>query len=188
LSFIQTIDPEGRRSNPQRELNRVGTELRKAEVCIVVYPDDVATAQLDFRPPVRSAIKLVAFVERKVQCRVGPVVLRIVRPLVVDLAFYQTDAGDVNQGIIDGIVNGVIKDGIIKDGIIGQNRSTEGHQRQDHYHHHWPDIGAATGEIISEFVKEPHTILRGQNSKKLLTKFLVRSETDSFYSGLWRPP
>jgi hypothetical protein len=186
LPFIQTIDPEGRRSNPQCELNCVVIELRKAKVGFVVYPDDVAAAQLDFRSPISFAVKLVALVEREIQCRVEPIILRIVRPLVVDFTFYQADPGDVNGiiirfiiGIIDRIINRVINE-IIKDGIIGQANGTERRQEADHYHHHWPDIaGAATGGIISEFVKELHTILRGQNSKEPLTNF-IRSIRNRF--------
>jgi hypothetical protein len=100
LSLIQTIDPECCRSDRQRETNCVGIELHKAKVGIVIYPDDVATVQLDLGSPIGPAVELVAFSEWEVQCRVEPVILRIVRPLVVDLAFYQADAGDVNDGII----------------------------------------------------------------------------------------
>ncbi len=150
LSLSQTIDPECRRSDRQRKTNNVGVELRKAKVGIVIYPDDVATAQLDFGSSIRPAVKLVAFIEWEVQCRVEPVILRIVRPLVVDLTFYQAYPGDVN------------------DGIIGQNDRTERHLETDHYHHRPNTAGAVTGEIISRLVKELHSVLRAK-SKELLT-------------------
>jgi hypothetical protein len=165
LSLIQTIDPECCRSNRQRETNYVGIELRKAKIGIVIYPDDVATAQLDFGSPIGSAVKLIAFIEREVQCRVEPVILRIVRPSVVDLTFYQADAGDVN------------------DGIIGQNDRTEGHLETDHYHHQPNTAGAVTMDIISKAVKELHSFLRAK-SKELPTSYFDRSETESFYSRL----
>jgi hypothetical protein len=165
LSLIQTIDPECRRSDRQRETNRVGIELRKSKVGIVIYPDDIATAQLNFGSPIGSAVKLVAFIEWEVQCRVEPVILRIVCPLVVDLAFYQADAGDVN------------------DGIIGQNDRTERHLETDHYHDRPNTAGAVTRKIIDKLVKERHSFLRAK-SKELLTICLDRSETASFYSGL----
>jgi hypothetical protein len=161
---IQTIDSECCRSDRQRETNCVGIELRKAEVGIVIHPDDVATAQLDFGSPIGSAIKLVAFIEWEVQCRVEPVVLRIVRPLIVDLTFYQADAGDVN------------------DGIIGQNNRTERHLETDHYHRGPNTAGAVTGEIISKLLKELHSSLRAK-SKEPPTAYLDRSETESFYPG-----
>jgi hypothetical protein len=152
LSLIQTIDPECCRSDRQRETNCVGMELRKAKVGIVIYPDDVATAQLDFGSPIGCAVKLVAFIEWEVQCSVEPVILRIVRPLVVDLTFYQADAGDVN------------------DGIIGQNDRTERHLEKDHHHHRPNTAGAVTGGIISKLVKEIHSFLRAK-SKELLTTY-----------------
>jgi hypothetical protein len=141
LSLIQTIDPECRRSDRQRETNRVGIELRKAKVGIVIYPDDIATAQLDFGSPIGSAVKLVAFIEWEVQCRVEPVIFRIACPLVVDLTFYQADAGDVN------------------DGIIGQNYRTERHLETDHYHHRPNTAGAVTVEIIGKLVRDRHGFL-----------------------------
>jgi hypothetical protein len=145
LSLIQTIDPECCGSDRQCETNYVGIELGKAKVGIVIYPDDVATAQLDFGSPIGSAVKLVAFIEWEVQCRVEPVVLRIVRPLVVDLTFYQADAGDVN------------------DRIIGQHDRTERHLETDHYHHRPNTTGAVTGDIISKVAKELHSFLRAKS-------------------------
>jgi hypothetical protein len=165
LSLIQTIDPECCCSDRQRETNCVGIELRKAKIGIVIYPDDIATAQLDLGSPIGSAVKLIAFIEWEVQCRVEPVILRIVRPLIVDLTFYQADASDVN------------------DGIIGQNDRTERHLETDHYHRGPNTAGAVTGEIISKLVKELHSSLRAK-SKEPLTTYLDRSETESFYSGL----
>jgi hypothetical protein len=153
LSLIQTIDPECRRSDRQRETNYVGIELGKAKVGIVIYPDDVATAELDFGSPIGSAVKLIAFIEWEVQCRVEPVILRIVRPLVVDLTFYQADAGDVN------------------DGIIGHNDRTERHLETDHYHHRPNTAGAVTGKIIGKFVKGLHSFLRAK-SKELPTTYV----------------
>ncbi len=112
--------------------------MGKAKVGIVIYSDDVATAQLDFGTPIGSAVKLIAFIEREVQCRVEPLFIRIVGPPVVDLALDQADTGDVN------------------DWIISQNDRPERHLGTDHYHHRPNTAGAVTGEIINKFVKKLH--------------------------------
>jgi hypothetical protein len=163
LSLIQTIDPECCRSDRQRKTNYAGIELGKAKVGIVIYPDNVAAAQLDLGSPIAPAVKLVAFIEWEVQGRVEPIILRIVRLLVVDLTFDQADASDLN------------------DGIIGQNDGTEGHLDADYYYHRPNTAGALTGGISSKFVKELHSFLRAK-SKEHLATYIDWSVTESFYS------
>jgi len=63
LALIKTVDPEGRRAGRESKLNRAGIELSEPKIGVLADPDDVAPAQLDFHPPVRPRVELVADIE-----------------------------------------------------------------------------------------------------------------------------
>src|SRR5262249_56158071 len=73
LAFVQAVDSEIGRAYGQRHLNRAGAELCETQVGVVVNADDVVSAELDFGPAVRAAVKLIVFFEWQVESRVEPI-------------------------------------------------------------------------------------------------------------------
>src|SRR5262245_62144884 len=86
MAFVQAVDSEIGRAYGQGHLNRAGAELCEAQIGVARDADDVAPAELDFGPAIRSAVNLIVFFQWQVESRVEPVFSRVVGSLITDFA------------------------------------------------------------------------------------------------------
>jgi hypothetical protein len=100
LAAIQAVDAKRRRSDGQGQLNDARVELRESNVGTVIDADDVASAQLELRSTVRSAVDMIVFVKRQVRTRIEPVLIGIVGAPIVDFTYDQADAGSTYDSFI----------------------------------------------------------------------------------------